>query len=172
MDSDSSVSSSDSSVSSVSSNISYSCESECDSEDSGCRTDKFESKTILRYWEKTESNRNYKFYENNAMTVVRFLKRCRGITFLVGDIWPTVLRRENIFYSAWNAQHGLNETWQHRIIWCTHDWLVQHTARVNTFDVLPTGDSFEVDRVFMSPSKFYTGRRKFRFKTSFDYLVR
>ena len=170
MDSDSSVSSSGSSVSSYSS--SYSCESECDSEDSGCRTDKFESKTILRFWEKTESNRNYKFYVNNSMTVVRFLKRCRGITFLVGDIWPTVLRRENIFYSAWNAQNDLNETWQHQIIWCTHDWLVQHTARVNTFDVLPTRDSFEVDRVFMSPRKFYTGRRKFRFKTSFDYLVR
>ena len=163
---------SDSSVSSVSSNSSYSCESEYDSEDSGCRTDKFESKTILRYWEQSESNRNYKFYVNNAMTVVRFLKRCRGITFLVGDIWPTVLRRENIFYSPWNAQHGLNETWNNQIIWCTHDWLVEHTQRVNTFDVLPTSDSFEVDRVFMSPRKFYTGRRKFRFKTSFDYIVR
>ena len=106
------------------------------------------------------------------MTVVRFLKKCRGITFLVGDIWPTVLRREDIFYSAWNAQHPLNETLQQQIIWCTHDWLVQHTVLVDTFDVLSTRDSFEVHRVFMSPKKFYTDFRKFGFKTSFDYVVR
>ena len=159
----------DSDVSSVSS---VSSVSECDSEDSACRTDKFESKTILRYWENTDSNRNHIFHVNNAMTVVRFLKKCRGITFLVGDIWPVILKRENIFYTKWNTQYNLNETWPNQIIWCTHDWLVSHTRRVNSFDVLPTRNVFEVDRVFMSPKKFYIGRRKFRFNTSFDYLVR
>jgi hypothetical protein len=159
----------DSDVSSVSSVSSF---SECDSEDSACRTDKFESKTVLRYWENTKTNNNHIFYVNNVMTVVRFLKRCRGITFLVGDIWPVILKRENIFYSPWNTYHNLNETWPNQIIWCTHDWLASHTSRVNTFDVLPTRNVFEVDRVFMSPRKFYTGRRKFRFQTSFDYLVR
>lgn len=160
---------SDSSVSSVNS---FSCESEYDSEDSACRTDKFESKTILRFWEQSDRNRNYKFYVNNIMTVVRFLKRCRGITFLVGDIWPVILKRENIFYSPWNTYHNLNETWPNQIIWCTHDWLVEHTQRVNSFDILPTRNVFEVDRVFMSPRKFYTGRRKCSFQTSFDYIVR
>jgi hypothetical protein len=141
----------DSDVSSVSSVSSF---SECDSEDSACRTDKFESKTVLRYWENTKTNNNHIFYVNNVMTVVRFLKR------------------ENIFYTPWNTQYNLNETWPNQIIWCTHDWLASHTSRVNTFDVLPTRNVFEVDRVFMSPRKFYTGRRKFRFQTSFDYLVR